>query len=52
MNENTRVTIIREEELLEDVQDRKKQQEDDMWNELEEYMTSWERTNTLSTKIW
>ena len=67
VNENTRVTIIfgglkrirklREEEetlkeLLEDVQDKKKQQEDDMWNELEEYMTSWERTNTLSTKIW
>ena len=49
MDENTRVTIIRglkrirklreEEEtfkeLLEGVQDRKKQQEDDMWKELD-----------------
>ena len=51
MDENTRVIRghkrirkLREEEtlkeLLEDVQDRKKQQEDDMWKELEDYMTS------------
>ena len=43
-------------ELLEDVQDRKEQQDDDMWRELEDYMDSREsesrRTNTLCTKIW
>ena len=30
-----------QEELLEDVQDRKKQQEDDRWKELEDYMAPW-----------
>ena len=43
-------------ELLEDVQDRKQQQAEDMWKELADYMASWEaeksRTSTLSTKIW
>ena len=39
-----RIRKIREEEeetlqdLLEDVQERKKQQEDEMWKELEDYM--------------
>ena len=66
VDENTRAVMIRglkrirkireeeetRKELLEDVQDRKKQQEDDMWKELQDHMTSWEldkrRTNTLS----
>ena len=56
MDENTRAMIIRRlkrirkfkeeeetlRELLEDVLDRKKQQEDEMWKELEDDMASWD----------
>ena len=49
-----RIRKLREEKaLLEDAQDKKKQQEDDTWKELEDYMASWDaekrRTSTLST---
>ena len=69
VDENTTATKIRglkrirkigeedeAEGLLEDVQERMKQQEDEKWKELEEYIASWDtekrRTSSLSTKIW
>ena len=53
-----RLKKLREEEVakesLEDTQDMKKQQEDDMCIELESHMTSWDpergKTNAFSTK--
>ena len=43
-------------ELSLEVRDRKKQQEEEKWSELEEYIASWDtekrRTNTLTTNMW
>ena len=43
-------------ELLEAVQDRKQQLEDELWKEVDDYIFSWEpekkRSRTLNAKIW
>ena len=45
-----------EKELLEEVQDRKQQLEDEVWTEMEKYIVSWDPerriSSTLNAKIW
>ena len=36
-------------ELLEEVQDRKQQLEDEVWKEIEEYIISWEKERRMSS---
>ena len=40
-----------EKELLEEVQDRKQQREDEVWKEIEEYISSWETEKRRSCTI-